>query len=74
MSRPSARVETAYPDFSDLLQIVLATRGGRIVAFHKEKLPGWADVMQANLVKNIEQRQRLNASHIGGTAPWHGPA
>ncbi len=71
-----ARVDTAHPDFSDLLEVVLVSRGALQAAVHAEKLPKWRDVMQDNLVKNIEYGLTLTADDIGRcerqrTALWH---
>jgi len=59
-----ARVEEAHPDFSGLLDIVLASRGFGMVARHEDKLPKWREVMQENLVKNIEYGLGLRASDV----------
>jgi amidase len=59
-----ARVETACPDFSELHEIVLATRGISMVARHAEKLEQWREQMQAGLVWNIEQGLALDARAI----------
>ncbi len=71
-----ARVETGAPDFTDLHEIVLATRGLSMVARHAEKLPRWRDEMQKGLVWNIEQGLSLDPATIGRaerlrTALWH---
>jgi len=71
-----ARVETAHPDFDGLEEIVLTSRGARMVGLHDEKLPAWRGVMQENLVRNIDQGLALRAQDIGRaerlrTALWH---
>lgn len=71
-----ARVETGAPDFSDLHEIVLATRGLSMVARHVEKLSRWRDQMQKGLVWNVEQGLALTPEAIGRaerlrTALWH---
>ena len=71
-----ARVETACPDFGEVNEIVLATRGFSMVALHADKLPRWRDQMQKGLVGNIEQGLRLTPEAIGRgeklrTALWH---
>lgn len=71
-----ARVEAASPDFGELNEIVLATRGVAMVAQHAEKLPRWRDQMQAGLVWNIQQGLALAPEAIGRaerlrTALWH---
>jgi amidase len=71
-----ARVEAACPDFGEVNEIVLATRGLSMVALHAEKLPRWKDQMQQGLVWNIEQGLRLTPEAIGRgerlrTLLWH---
>jgi amidase len=71
-----AKVETASPDFRDVNEIVLATRGLSMVAHHADKLPRWRDQMQKGLVWNIEQGLRLTPEEIGRaerlrTELWH---
>lgn len=63
--RLGARVQVRHPDFSDLLEIVLTSRGARMAALHAERLPKWREVMQENLVKNVEYGLRLDAEAIG---------
>ncbi len=60
-----ARVESAHPDLDGLLNVVLVSRGARMVAYHGDKLEKWRDVMQKNLVANIEYGLRLTAGDIG---------
>jgi amidase len=74
--RLGARVDEAHPAFDGLEEIVLTSRGARMVALHDEKLPAWRGVMQENLVKNIDQGLALRAQDIGRaerlrTALWH---
>ncbi len=71
-----AKVETAHPDYSGVLEIVLLSRGARQAAAHAEKLAQWRHVMQDSLVKNIEYGLTLTAEDIGRcermrTALWH---
>ena len=71
-----AKVEAASPDFSELNDIVLATRGLSMVALHAEKLPQWEGHMQQGLVWNIKQGLALTPEAIGRgvrlrTALWH---
>jgi len=63
--RLGAHVDEAHPDFTGLLDIVLASRGFSMVARHEDKLPKWREVMQENLVKNIEYGLGLRASDVG---------
>jgi amidase len=59
-----ARVETACPDFSEVNDIVLGTRGLSMVARHADKLPQWRDKMQKGLVWNIDQGLALTPRDI----------
>jgi amidase len=59
-----ARVEAASPDFSEVHEIVLATRGVTMVAMHADKLPRWKPEMQKGLVWNIEQGLSLGVREI----------
>ena len=75
--RLGARLADAHPDFSTVAEIVTITRGASMVARHEDKLPKWRDVMQANLVRNIEQGLTLRVSDVGRgerlrTELWHG--
>ncbi len=60
-----ARVTDEHPDFDGLQEVVLISRGARMVGLHEEKLPKWRDVMQENLVRNIDSGLKLTASDIG---------
>src|SRR5215475_4991747 len=60
-----AKVERACPDFSEVNDIVLGTRGVSMVASHAEKLARWKEQMQKGLVWNIEQGLRLSPEEIG---------
>jgi amidase len=71
-----AKVEAACPDFSEVNEIVLATRGLSMVALHADKLARWKSEMQKGLVWNIEQGLRLTPQEIARgeklrTALWH---
>ncbi len=59
-----AKVQTACPDFSELNDIVLGTRGLTMVAAHADKLPEWREQMQKGLVWNIEQGLTLTPRDI----------
>jgi len=70
------RVERACPDFGEVNEIVLATRGLSMVARHAEKLAQWESVMQRGLVWNIKQGLSLTPEQIGRgetlrTRLWH---
>jgi amidase len=74
--RLGARVRPASPDFSELNDIVLGTRGLSMVALHGDKLPRWREVLQPGLVWNIEQGLALGAPEIARaqklrTVLWH---
>jgi amidase len=74
--RLGAKVDTAHPDFSGVLDVVLISRGARQAAAHAQKLAKWRNVMQDNLVKNIDYGLTLTAGDIGRcermrTALWH---
>jgi amidase len=62
LRRLGARVDETHPDFTGLLDVVLASRGFNMVARHQDKLPKWRGVMQENLVKNIEHGLGLSVS------------
>ena len=71
-----AKVEAASPDFGEVNDVVLATRGLSMVAHHADKLAQWKDEMQKGLVWNIEQGLRLTPQEIGRgeklrTVLWH---
>lgn len=71
-----AKVKAACPDFSEVNEIVLATRGVSMVALHADKLLRWKDQMQKGLVWNIEQGLKLTPVEIGRgeklrTSLWH---
>ena len=71
-----ARVEAACCDFSEVHEIVLATRGLSMVALHADKLAKWRDQMQKGLVWNIEQGLGLTPEAIARgeklrTVLWH---
>jgi amidase len=59
-----ARVEAACPDFGEVNEIVLGTRGLAMVANHAQHLPRWRDQMQKGLVWNIEQGLALTPAAI----------
>jgi amidase len=71
-----ARVEAACPDFAEVNEIVLGTRGLSMVANYAQHLARWKDQMQAGLVWNIEQGLALTPAQIGRaerlrTELWH---
>jgi amidase len=71
-----ARVEAACCDFSEVHEIVLATRGLSMVALHADKLAKWRDQMQKGLVWNVEQGLGLTPEAIARgeklrTVLWH---
>jgi amidase len=71
-----AKIERASPDFGEVNDIVLATRGLSMVARHADKLARWESEMQAGLVWNIKQGLSLTPEQIGDgeklrTNLWH---
>jgi amidase len=60
-----ARLEAGCPDFSEVNDIVLGTRGVSMVANHAQHLPRWKSEMQKGLVWNIEQGLALTPEAIG---------
>jgi amidase len=60
-----ARLEAGCPDFSEVNDIVLGTRGVSMVASHAQHLPRWKNEMQKGLVWNIEQGLALTPEAIG---------
>jgi amidase len=74
--RLGARVREGHPDFGGVLEVVLASRGARMVGLHEDKLPRWRDVMQEHLVRNIDYGLGLTAAGVMRaerlrTALWH---
>jgi amidase len=59
-----ARVAATCPDFSEVTDIVRGTRAVTMVALHADKLPGWRERMQRDLVQDIEQGLTLTATEI----------
>jgi amidase len=71
-----AKVEAACPDFGEVDEVVLASRGLVFVAQYARYLPEWRDQMQKGLVWNIEQGLSLTPEAIGRgevlrTDLWH---
>jgi len=71
-----ARVEGACPDFTEVNDIVLATRGLAFVAQYARHLPEWKSQMQKGLVWNIEQGLSLTPQQVARgellrTELWH---
>jgi len=60
-----ARVEMGCPDFGEVNDIVLGTRGVSMVANLAQHLPRWKGEMQPGLVWNIEQGLALTAEAVG---------
>ncbi|HET8577702.1 MAG TPA: amidase [Methylomirabilota bacterium] len=59
-----AKVESVCCDFSEVNDIVLATRGLSFVANHSRYLPQWESQMQKGLVWNIKQGLSLTPEQI----------
>ena len=71
-----AKVTGACPDFAEVNEIVLGTRGLSMVANYAGHLARWRDQMQKGLVWNIEQGLALTPALIGRaeilrTQLWH---
>ena len=60
-----ARVDPGSPDFAEVNEIVLGTRGVSMVASFAHHLPRWKAQMQKGLVWNIEQGLGLTPAEIG---------
>src|ERR1700731_2043870 len=59
-----ATVDATSPDFNELHEIVVGTRGLSMVALHADKLERWRSELQEGLVWNIEQGLLLTAREI----------
>jgi amidase len=57
-------VEVACPDFSEVNDILLGTRGVAMVALHADKLPAWRERIQKDLVRDIEHGLTLTVKEI----------
>jgi amidase len=71
-----AKVETASPDFSDVKDIVRGTRALTMLALQLDKLPGWRERLQKDLVRDIDQGLTATArdvahSELLRSALWH---
>src|SRR5262249_36045021 len=71
-----AQVETASPDFSGVKEIVRGTRAVTMVALHADKLPGWRERLQKDLVRDIDEALTRTArdvahSEVLRSALWH---
>jgi amidase len=71
-----AKVETASPDFSGMKDIVRGTRAVTMVALQADKLPGWRERLQKDLVRDIDQGLTATArdvahSEVLRSALWH---
>jgi len=60
-----ARVTEGSPDFGDVNQIMLGTRGLAMAVNHADKIGTWRDQMQKGLVWNIDQGLALSSTEIG---------
>ena len=59
-----AKVETASPDFSEMKDIVRGTRAVTMVALQADKLPGWRERLQKDLVRDIDQALAATARDV----------
>ena len=71
-----AKVETASPDFSGMKDIVRGTRAVTMVALQADKLPGWREQLQKDLVRDIDQGLTATAKDVAHSealrsALWH---
>ena len=64
LRRLGARIETAAPDFSGMKEIVRGTRAMTMVALQLDKLPGWREQLQKELVRDIDQGLSRSARDI----------
>ncbi len=76
LRRLGARLEAASPDFAEVHETVLATRGLAFVANYARHLPRWEPEMQRGLVWNVKQGLALTAEEIARgelarTRLWH---
>ena len=60
-----ARISDEHPGLDGVNDVVLISRGARMVGLHEEKLAKWRDVMQEHLVRNIDDGLELTAADIG---------
>jgi len=71
-----AKVEIASPDFSGMKEIVRGTRAVTMVALQADKLPGWRERLQKDLVRDIDQGLTATARDVARSemlrsALWH---
>ena len=59
-----AKVEIASPDFSGMKEIVRGTRAVTMVALQADKLPGWRERLQKDLVRDIDQGLTATARDV----------
>ena len=64
LQRLGAKLETAAPDFSGMKDIVRGTRAMTMVALQLDKLPGWRERLQKDLVRDIEQGLSRSARDV----------
>ncbi len=71
-----AKVETASPDFLEVKDIVRGTRAVTMVSLQLDKVPGWRERLQKDLVRDIDQALTRSArdvahSEVLRSALWH---
>jgi len=71
-----AKVEAASPDFSAMKEIVRGTRALTMTALEIEKVPGWRERLQKDLVRDIDQGLTRSAQDVARaevlrSALWH---
>src|SRR5262245_43861878 len=59
-----AQIETVFPDFSLVNEIVRGTRGVLMVALHADRLAEWRERMQKDLVQDVDQSLALTTREI----------
>jgi amidase len=59
-----AKVQTASPDFSGMKEIVRGTRAMTMVALQLDKLPGWRERLQKDLVGDIDRGLSRSARDV----------
>ena len=59
-----AKIEPASPDFSGMKDIVRGTRALTMTALQLDKLPGWREQLQKDLVRDIDQGLTRTAQDV----------
>jgi amidase len=64
LRRLGGKVETASPEFSEMKDIVRGTRAMTMIALQLDKLPGWRERLQKDLVRDIDQGLSRSAPDV----------